>query len=263
MFLHHWRILEALTWAVAASVMTDGYRFESPQTGFHVSLLGLALSLPAFAYSASLNPISMSPESRTQLVYSWLGLTLLPATIALNSTLLGYLTVIAFYSVLGLSGATTGLCTMIGFDSKAALERVGATSMVVISAFVGANVVDYHPAMLGPFESAIQVIGVLSLHLSFLIFASAFYKSGLSYATRNVFTAATLLLTLLASTVLGLTGMANTTLVFVCLFLTEKYMDIHQKMGWNQWWLVLVMSTIMYLVSLRIHKHPEILAQLL
>lgn len=41
-----------------------------------------------------------------------------------DSTLLGYMTIMAFYTVLGFSFACYGLCYFIGFDTKDAVKRV-------------------------------------------------------------------------------------------------------------------------------------------
>jgi hypothetical protein len=61
----------------------------------------------------------------------------MPVALLYSSHLLGFLTVLAFYGMIGFSVVATGLCYFIGFRSKDALERACVTSVVLVTVFSG------------------------------------------------------------------------------------------------------------------------------
>mmetsp|Transcript_102871 Transcript_102871/g.286488 ORF Transcript_102871/g.286488 Transcript_102871/m.286488 type:complete len:119 (-) Transcript_102871:71-427(-) len=61
----------------------------------------------------------------------------------------------------------------------------------------------------------------------------------------------------------GLRGMANTSTVFLVLWLVKKYVDLHLGSRWNGWVLVLVLSLLTWRAALWLHLRPEFVASLL
>jgi len=53
--LHRWGVFEAAAWAMAAYLVLDGRRLFVPETGYYVSLTGLAAAIGAVGYSTLLH----------------------------------------------------------------------------------------------------------------------------------------------------------------------------------------------------------------
>lgn len=296
---HRWGVLEALAWAGVAALVVDAATAFSRETGLYVALCGVALAAgPCCSYStvAALwsrgGPLSvpLGPAGReliTRLLSGWLCCTLAPLALRFDSRLLGYLTVFAAFSLIGFSATCRGLCWVVGFSSQRAMERVAATSALLLSAFVGAR--ELGVGLLGvpaaqaqrlaaPFASAVAVVGALTLHLALLIISSRYYRderrdedSSLArrggrwpspYARRNALAAGAIALGVLSGALSGSAGLCNTSVVFGVLWLVEKYTELHLENGWHGWTLVFALSLGVYRASLWLHDHPLFVASL-
>ena len=124
--------------------------------------------------------------------------TLTPLALAHHSALLAYLATFAAYGALGFSVTCRGLCWCIGFRSDRAVERVGATSTLLLAAHLVLREARGREA-LGPFDSPLSVVGALTLYLALLIVSSLYYERGRHgmkgrYAALNLATSAALFL---------------------------------------------------------------------
>mmetsp|Transcript_3588 Transcript_3588/g.10173 ORF Transcript_3588/g.10173 Transcript_3588/m.10173 type:complete len:701 (+) Transcript_3588:108-2210(+) len=286
---HRWGLLEALSWGSAAALVADGATVFSRESGLYVALCGVALAIgPCHAYSAlsaswiRRGPLAMplsyaDRESLTRLLSGWLCASLAPLAVHFESKLLGYVAVFAAYSVLGFSVACHGLCWVVGFSSQRAMERVAATSALLLATFVGARELGVGwlgvpPAqaqqLAAPFASAVAVVGALALHLALLITSSRYYSTPSNasrwhwYARHNALAAGVIALGVLCGTLGGSAGLANTSTVFGVIWLVEKYAELHLESGWHGWTLIFVLSLGLYRASLWLHDHPQFVASL-
>jgi hypothetical protein len=117
------------------------------------------------------------PDASRQLLFSVVAITIAPWAVVFDSTLLAYAAVFAVYTVIGFSFACFGLCYVVGFTSRSALQRVVVTSFIVLSLTTFAHIsVDafavgsaYHA-----FGTPLAVCGALTFFLGMLSRSSAF-----------------------------------------------------------------------------------------
>lgn len=272
--LHKWGVFEALAWGAATILVVDGIRLFRPETGFYISLSGVAAMAPAFAYSTFLHghkaKNDVSSETFTQILNAWIAATCAPLAVQYGSSLFGFGTVIAIYSVLGFSTACYGLCYAIGFRSKNSLERVVATSSLLLLGYSALKYLDARAIItsqyFAPFTSPIAVMGSFTMFLGLLILSSRYYTQDLSqkptYAVRNLLMISALVTALFFGNVYAISGMTNTALTFGALWVAEKYGELHIESRFNGWILVLIFSALTYKASLWLHLHPEFIASL-
>merc|ERR1712146_393521 len=106
----------------------------------------------------------------------WLASCAAPTAVALQSTLFGYLVVSAVFGALGFGVATTGLCWMIGFDDKDAMQRCSMASLMIVTLFTAARLSGQVPiTLLQPFCAPATVLGNNVLFISQLIMSSLYY----------------------------------------------------------------------------------------
>jgi hypothetical protein len=142
--MHRWRVFElgayAFCWIlVATGVALQPFQYGARDTdmagGLFISLTGLLLLVPTFMYSSSFPSCrsaakSVSEKTLLRLVQAWLALSWAPLAVHFQSTLLGYMVVLAVYAVLGFSGACFGLCWCIGFESKVSSHQLQQLTQV-------------------------------------------------------------------------------------------------------------------------------------
>ena len=174
---------------------------------------------------------------------------------------------LAIYSFLGFGVAVGRLCIYIGFDDRDKLVRCVIASYVLVTAFVVAHVSyaygggigmsSSQPAVLAVLASPVQVMGSVVLLLGLLIGSSAYYQHA---TTFNALMIVTLIAFEFVGHTLHLVGMANVATVFICLYVAEKYADLHTKLSFNPWILVFVLSIAAWRASLYLHAHPHLVA---
>jgi len=134
--MHSWGIFELGAWTGAAAILLDADSTFDKATGKYVAVTSLALAVgPCYAYSTLLWATrlqSSDHDALKRITSCWAAATLAPIAHAYQSTLLAYFSVFATYSALGFSVACHGLCWCIGFTSKRAIERIAATSALVL-----------------------------------------------------------------------------------------------------------------------------------
>jgi len=243
----------------------------------YVATSSAALALvPCYGYSFALWASKLKGgdrEALCSLVSAWVCATLTPLALIHSSALLSYLATFAAYSALGFSVTCHGLCWVIGFHSKAALERVGATSALLLTSHLAVRETLGRTA-LGPFDSPLSVVGALTLYLALLIVSSLYYARGHQrrqrggeaersrYVLLNLAMVAALLLGACGGWVCGVPGLANTAATFTVLWLIEKYAELHLEARWNGWFLLLIVSLSAYYGALWMHDNPAFVASM-
>lgn len=268
--LHVHGVFEAAGWLLAAALLLDASSVFHPEAALYVAATSAALALgPCYGYSFALWASKLKGgdrEALCSLVGAWACATLTPLALAHHSALLAYLATFAAYGALGFSVTCRGLCWCIGFRSDRAVERVGATSTLLLVAHLALREARGREA-LGPFDSPLSVVGALTLYLALLIVSSLYYerdRHGMKgrYAALNLATSAALFLGVGAGGVCGVPGLANTAVTFTVLWLVEKYAELHLEAQWNGWVLLLLISLIAYKGALWLHNHPAFVASM-
>jgi len=263
---HCWGVFEAAAWLGTACVLLDAARVFHSDSGMYVAATSAALALgPCFGYSFGLWAARLKGgdrEALCSLVSGWACITLVPLALAYSSTLLAYLATVAAYSALGFSVTCHGLCWCIGFRSQRAIERVTATSALLVLSHLGVREC-LGRSVLGAFDSPLSVVGSLTLYLALLILSSLYYdRRAKRYAQLNALAAAALLLGAGAGWVCGAAGLANTACTFTALWVMEKYAELHMEARWNGWVLLLLMSLCAYKGALWLHANPAFVASM-
>lgn len=150
-----------LSFSHSFQISKKGFRYH-PEIGFFISLTGLLALLPLFFYSTQKHiPTNPNPNVGLFVQFQngialacWIPLTIYMQRFVfiyvclfetnficfffpfLFSTLLGWICVIMLYSMLGFNVACYGLCWLIGFDSRDALQRNAIVSPILVSIWV-------------------------------------------------------------------------------------------------------------------------------
>jgi hypothetical protein len=96
----------------------------------------------------------------------------MPLALALDSDLMGYLTVVTLFGAIGFGVWAEPLCFYIGFNSENAMHRTTVGAVALLSGFFGAQMMGVDPALLRPFSSSVSVFGTVVLFIAMLIMSS-------------------------------------------------------------------------------------------
>jgi len=267
--LHEWGVFEMIAYYFCWLLVAQGYRMTEADAGIMVTVSGSLVVIPAFGYSTLLwaGRHGKSEDLKT-LMPLWLAVCWMPSAIHFQSTLLGYMVVLALFSALGFGVTCHGLCYLVGFKSESAMQRVCASSLALVIGFTALRA-NYHvPATwLEPFLSPISIVGNIMLFLSLLIMSSRYYfphrgRDATSYLHRNLAMMSALASAQFFGHTLGLQGMANTSTTFTVLYVLEKYGEWHVEAKLNGWLLMLGFSLVAYRCALWLHLHPEFVASI-
>merc|ERR1712137_539234 len=110
------------------------------------ALLGLTTFLTRLSTNIQLHAQTMNSTS-----YWYCALLFVPLAVMYQSTLVGWLAVIAMYGALGFGVAAYGLCYVVGFDSKEKMARCTMASLLIVSIFVMLRVLGVRSTILVPF----------------------------------------------------------------------------------------------------------------
>eukprot|EP00051_Salpingoeca_urceolata_P014905 m.190296 g.190296 ORF g.190296 m.190296 type:complete len:616 (-) comp18225_c0_seq5:99-1946(-) len=260
---HENGVFELVAYTAALTVCVDGIRMPR-EYGEMVTLSGIVALAPCMAYSTFLHGGSvikrLHPDTVTQMMSVWYGLCWFPFAIYYQSTLMAYASTALGASALGFGVACYGMCYVIGFRSKNALQRATVTAGLVLDLLGLAVVLDMSgPKLLAPFASPMTVLGGVVHFMGLLIISSRWYHhdTDLSYTARQALFIGSTGILAAAGFVLGFPGMANTATVFTVLYCMEKYTEFHLELKWNGWVLMLMLSATLYRCALHLHSHPE------
>jgi len=171
--------------------------------------------------------------------------------------------VICLYCSLGFSVVAGHLCIFIGFTGDLAIHRCIIVSSLFLLVTIGFQVYGVDGRFVQTIRSPISVFGGIILHLALLVKSawSPIRQSKLGeFIQRSLIPALALLITLGVGKLLGLEGMANSSMVFICLFIMQKIVqNSHRSMFWP---IILILSTINYFTAVWLYAHPQFLLKM-
>ena len=254
--LHSWGIFEMLIYSLCWIFIVEGYRLGE-DAGVMVAVTGHILSALCVFYSCFLWGKRIlhkwNKYNLMQYLHLWLIITWIPSAIHLQSTLLGYGVTFAFFCIMGLDARITPLLIQVGFhnESNALRCTMASFGLIFVQTFLRATEVDSH--LLNPFNSAVGVVGNNTFFLSILIlsFSSSQHKSFFSVAL-----AICLILFNFVGNVLSIPGMSTVAVTYAVLAALMKYGEFHMKNRYNKWLLMLIMSVLIWRISLFLNLNP-------
>lgn len=255
--LHSWGIIEINAYALCWFFIVEGFRLKH-DAGVMVALTGYVLCIPCVFYSVFLwgRRIARKWKSNElmQIAYVWLIITWIPSAIHFQSTLLGYGVVIAFFCIMGLDARVYPLLIMVGFESEENALRCAGSSFVLVVLQTVLRLFDLdHSPLLNPFASATGVIGNNVFFLSMLILS---FSSNYEYLFNSLLACALLSFNLVGH-ILHLPGMSTVAVTYSVLSAMMKYSQFHVRKKFNIWFLVLIMSVVIWRLSLFLHLNPQ------
>jgi hypothetical protein len=236
--------------------VVDGTRFNTDY-GIYVSMTGLLLSIPCTSYSSYVWSSEFFGSDFTNqadyltLLQGWIWLSWSPIAMVHKSELIGFGSVVSFFSFLGFSFAVEQLCIFIGFDSEESAVRISLTSFIVVASFLACKLLI--PDMivdLLPFTTGILVFGS-HLHFLSLLILCQFYES------LNIIMMLSLTTFCAFGFIFSFQGIANTSITYAIIWLLIMYGNFHLKSELNPWVLLLLVSLFIWKISFYLHSHPD------
>ena len=266
LFLYNIGILEFLGYFISIILIADGMKVNK-EWGFFISLTGVGFLIALYFYSITKYHSFGEFEIKSN-EYIILGilitLTLFSLSIIFNSKIFSFLATIIFYYFIGFYTGCFGLCYVIGFLNDTDMYRVVATSFCLMVFYIGIKALNVNNKIIELYRCPIQIFGAFTYFLGLLIIASAYsYKRGLSYVQRQIIFIGSLLLVLFFGNFFNLPSLTNTTYVFGVLYLMEKNVELFSKITGSLWLVILITSLSLWICSLYLHRHSEIIVSII
>ena len=257
MRLHSYGIFEIMAYLLCYQFVAEGFRMDF-DSGLYVALTGAILVIPAMSYSTMVWGIKESKQMHNvtllQCLCLWLIACWVPLALHFQSTLLGFGVVIAFFVAIGFDAGIGRLCIFIGFRGDKEIIRVCITSLILTSVFVFVRVCGIGTReQWAPFSCALSTMGSNMLFLSLLILC----QLGKDITFYNIVMGILLVLYTVIGFVVGLDSMKNTSLTHLVIWILESYTVFHFKSKFNGWVFLLLISTVLWKVSLFLHQNPQ------
>ena len=271
---HNHSILEMLFYFICADFIFESYKFKK-ESGFYIAFTGIALAIPAYGYTIGLHSpfrvsIFLLGNSEYVLNCFWVCSFLLPVALHYKSSLLAWINTVIFYHCMGFTFVCRGLCYIIGFESQFELERTIISSLILIIIFVTLKLTKISNLFIETFQKPMITFGSIMLFFSLLIFSSQFnnyqyhrFGSDLAYLMhafiiRQIIFIVALISGLVIGNIWNIKGLTNTAIVFLVLFLMEKYNEAHLlDFNGNLWILLLINSVFLYRSALFLHRNSD------
>lgn len=182
------------------------------------------------------------------------------AAIFYQSSLLGFIAIIALETSLGFSVVITPLCYMIGFTEKDVIPRAMSASLILLSIYITAEIADFQLPYIGIFSTGVLFVGTFVYFVGTLIVSSKWYEYGKFKISRYLWLQFLTITSGVAALYIGsvwqvllLQRIGGT---FFFLYLIEKYFELPwQQKSWA--WATLGLAVILYLSALLAKQYPE------
>mmetsp|Transcript_13071 Transcript_13071/g.35871 ORF Transcript_13071/g.35871 Transcript_13071/m.35871 type:complete len:228 (-) Transcript_13071:201-884(-) len=217
--------------------------------------------IPCWAYSTALH-VKTRDGNQAQffmLSNALIAATLAPLAIAHDSRLIGFVAVLAVYGAMGFLFQAFGFGFLVGFDSRDALYRCLASSVLLVVLFTSLRIFGLSPRFMRPFATGAMCLGNVMYFLAMLIISSNFRRDA-NYKACNAIMLASLVLAVLVGSVFALPAMSNTACVFFVLWAMTK--ETEQK--WGEFVIVVIFLNFvaMYYVAHYLNTHPELVTSM-
>lgn len=176
-------------------------------------------------------------------------------TLAYESNLLGFISVALFYSMIGFSTMSSGLCWMFGFRGKRELNNCLVSSLIMIPFYF---LLSKYIVIVKYFYYGIYVFGVVMYFLALLITTSKFYSKDDEYYQKQIVMTLSLTIGMIVGAYFDIISLYNVSVTFVFLFFSDK---IAESSMWKGSEIILVFFGFVtcYLISLWLNTHPNFL----
>ncbi len=142
-----------------------------------------------------------------------------------QSTLIGYVAVLALLGMGGFAASMGGLCYAIGFKDEAAVPRGTGVAFLLLFFYVGSRAFGFPDAYLSVFAPAVFFLGSFVFFLGLLILSSKFYRDS-SYVVWNAVMLVAAFAAIWLGGVLGVPDLAKMAGSFLVLWALEKWFEI-------------------------------------
>ncbi|MGD1701092.1 hypothetical protein [Dapis sp. BLCC M229] len=182
------------------------------------------------------------------------------AAIIYQSSLLGFIAIIALETCLGFSVVITPLCYMIGFTERDVISRAMSASLILLTLYVSAEIANFELPYIGIFSTGVLFVGTFVYFVGTLIVSSKWYDYGKFNINRYLWlqflTIGSGVTALYIGSVWQVLLLQRIGGTFFFLYLIEKYFELpwHEKL-WA--WATLGLAVILYLSALVAKKYPE------
>ena len=252
-------LYEPLAYTVSLFVLCEAARYAESKDPYGMTGTMLAVtSIAMFGLSWGLTTARNSTGGGNFEVFMSISWTLgalycIPCAKTHQSTLIGYLAVSALAAAMKFSAFSSGLCMMIGFNSKQDLIRscFGCGAITVLAAVMKV-LVGSQSEWFMPLESASSVIGT-SIYLLGLDILCFIEKKHVKY---HAFYIANLVAFVVAGELLGMRGMSNVGKTYSAIYLFTMYCSAAPTGDAMIIWLFALFG-MLYSGSLYINQHPE------
>lgn len=182
------------------------------------------------------------------------------AAIFYQSSLLGFIAIIALETSLGFSVVITPLCYMMGFTERDVIPRAMSASLILLTIYVSAEIANFELPYIGIFSTGVLFIGSFVYFIGTLIVSSKWYEYGKFNLNRYLWLQFLTIVSGVAALYIGsiwqvllLQRIGGT---FFFLYLIEKYFELPwQQKSWA--WATLGLAVILYLSALLAKQYPE------
>ena len=275
-FLHKIGFFEFLGYFVSIILIADGMKVNK-EWGFFISLTGAGFMFLLFIYSLEYKfnnyyglefsrnkKYSKKIDKQKVIIGILTGIIFFSLSLVFNSKLLSFLTTMDFYFLIGFYTGCFGLCYFVGFLNKSDMYRVVSTSFCLMIFYIILRCLNINNQIIELYRSPIQIFGALTYFLGLLIISSLYFdKINLTYIQRQIIFIISLILVIFSGLIFNMPSLTNTTYVFGVLYLMEKTVEIFHKIEGNIYVLILILSIALWISSLYLHKHSEIIISIM
>jgi hypothetical protein len=235
-----------------SNTKTLNHSVYSLNTGIFIAFAGLALYTAATIYSYSKYE-KKDKKVSMDLLYVF---TIIPYYLMAyyyQSVLLGFCSVIAFYSMLGFGVRADTLSLYIGFANDDIMERICLiSSLMILILFTSGHTLPRD--IVYPVSTALYIFGPITYYLALLIMSSKYYARN-DYFKMQLTMIVSLVIGLFIGGTFNIASLFNVSITFMCLYLTDKTTEIVIEKYTSI--CLFGLSLLLYKVSMYLHTHPE------
>ncbi len=261
------RVYEKLLYLACIASMLAGLAFE-PRIGQFIALPGCLGLIGARAFSIYLNLRHLAkdiPAEKAHVILEAIAqmnaLILFVVwtinALAYQSSILGFIAVMALQAALGFSAIVMPLCYFIGFHNKEAIPRTMAASLLLVLIYAGVYIAGLRGTYFDVFAPGVYVMGTLAYFVGVLIVSSRFYadtrRRWLQMQALAIISGVVALFIGSVWQIEAIQGIGGT---FFFLYLIERYLEI-PGLGKRWAWALLGLGILLYMASLVITQYPQ------
>lgn len=223
-------------------------------TADYVGLTGCLLFGGALVFSAKHHEAVAKKFNFSLICFiAWTG-----AALAYQSSMLGFIAVIALLGVLGFSVMATPLCYAIGFKDDAAVGKATSAAFGLLAVFAGVRIAGAHLPAVQIFERGALFMGSFVGYLGLLVASSKWY--GGKQRNYALFQAVTILAgigAIYVGSVFGISELQKIGGTFFVLYGLEKIFEIPAKSARGYAFIGLIAAAAIYAFCLYVKANPD------